>query len=160
MKRTNQLLCLGSFALLMVTGTTISRAQTPHTIQVQVEGLNQDTVYLAHYYGNKLYYSDTTVTDAEGRLSFPGRLYEQCGKHAIVIPGPKYFEFMAVTEDIVIETKASDPSKYVNVIESNENKVFYEFLGFIGERRHGIPSLDGSRVGGRCAGSRAILLRG
>ena len=119
----------------MAIGTTISHAQTPHTIQVQVEGLNLDTVYLAHYYGNKLYYSDTTITDAEGRLTFPGRPYEQCGKHAIVIPGPKYFEFMAVTEDIVIETKASDPSKYVNVIESNENKVFYEFLGFISERR-------------------------
>ena len=58
---------------------------------------------------------------------FPGRPYEQCGKHAIVIPGPKYFEFMAVTEDIVIETKA--PTANVNVIESDENKVFYEFLG-------------------------------
>ena len=135
MKRTNQRLAKGSFALLMVVGTAMGLAQAPHTIQVQVDGLNQDTVYLANYYGNKLYYSDTTVTDAEGRLTFPGRPYEQCGKHAIVIPGPKYFEFMAVTEDIVIETNAADPTANVNVIESDENKVFYEFLGFIGERR-------------------------
>ena len=115
------------FALLMAIGTTISHAQTPHTIQVQVEGLNLDTVYLAHYYGNKLYYPTLQLRMLKSPY-IPCRPYEQCGKHAIVIPGPKYFEFMAVTEDIVIETKASDPSKYVNVIESNENKVFYEFL--------------------------------
>ena len=76
MKRTNQRLAKGSFALLMVAGTAMGLAQKPHTIQVQVNGLNQDTVYLANYYGNKLYYSDTTVTDAEGRLTFPGRPYD------------------------------------------------------------------------------------
>lgn len=119
----------------MISLAMVMNAQEPHAIQVQVEGLNNDTVYLAHYYGNKLYYSDTTITDAKGNLTFPGRPYEQCGKHAIVIPGPKYFEFMAVTEDIVIETKASDPSQYVNIIESDENKVFYAFLDFISERR-------------------------
>ena len=135
MKRHIQPIYMSVIAVVMITLTTVVHAQAPHTIQVQVEGLNNDTVYLAHYYGNKLYYADTTVTNAEGRLTFLGRPYEQCGKHAIVIPGPKYFEFMAVTEDIVIETKASDPSKFVNVIESEENKVFYEFLSFIGERR-------------------------
>ena len=69
MKRTNQRLAKGSFALLMVVGTAMGQAQAlPHTIQVQVDGLNQDTVYLANYYGN-VYYLDTTVTDAEGRLT-------------------------------------------------------------------------------------------
>jgi len=108
---------------------------TKHTIDVTVDGLSNDTVYLAHYYGNKLYYSDTTVTDANGHFTFPGRPYEKCGKHAVVIPGPKYFEFMAVTEDVKINTKASDPTRFVEVIESDENRVFYKFLRFIGERR-------------------------
>lgn len=110
-------------------------SSAPYTIDVTVEGLSHDTVYLAHYYGNKLYYSDTTVTDAKGRLTFPGQPFEKCGKHAIVIPGPKYFEFMAVTENIRIRTKASDPTKYVEVLESEENKVFYDFLSFIQARR-------------------------
>lgn len=108
---------------------------TQHTIDVTVEGLSNDTVYLAHYYGNKLYYSDTTITDAKGHFSFPGRPYEKCGKHAIVIPGPKFFEFMAVTEDVKMTTKASDPTRFVDILESEENKVFYAFLRFIQERR-------------------------
>lgn len=135
MIRHNRPLSTALIASVLMSITVLGYAQSPYTIKVQVEGLNNDTVYLAHYYGNKLYYSDTTITDATGRLSFPGRAYNKCGKHAIVIPGPKYFEFMAVTEDIIIETKAADPSANVKIIESEENKIFYEFLGFIGERR-------------------------
>jgi len=130
-------------ALGSVTPLNSTRAQSDasekeivdYSIDVTVEGLNNDTVYLAHYYGNKLYYSDTTVTDGLGNLSFSGRPYERCGKHAIVIPGPKYFEFMAVTEDVKIRTKASDPSRFVEVLESEENRIFYDFLGFIQDRR-------------------------
>ena len=63
---------------ILMAGAMISmamvNAQEPHAIQVQVEGLNNDTVYLAHYYGNKLYYSDTTITDAKGNLTFPPTL--------------------------------------------------------------------------------------
>jgi len=130
----------GILAVLMTVSVTgICQKDMPsltkHTIDVTVDGLSNDTVYLAHYYGNKLYYSDTTVTDANGHFTFPGRPYEKCGKHAVVIPGPKYFEFMAVTEDVKINTKASDPTRFVEVIESDENRVFYKFLRFIGERR-------------------------
>ncbi len=113
-----------------------SAAQSPaYSIDVTIEGLSNDTVYLAHYYGNKLYYSDTAITSLAGQVVFPGRAYDKCGKHAIVMPGPKYFEFLAVTENIVLKTKASDPTRYVEVIESAENKVFYDYLGFIQERR-------------------------
>lgn len=119
--------------MIFVSG--MAQSSPEYTIDVTVEGLNNDTVYLAHYYGNKLYYADTTITDASGHLQFPGQPFEKCGKHAIVIPGPKYFEFMAVTEDIVIKTKASDPTKHVEVIESEENRVFYAFLNFISQRR-------------------------
>lgn len=130
--------CTGLMVLipgvLMAQNKTIAPVKS-HKIQVQVEGLNQDTVYLAHYYGNKLYYADTTITDNKGNFEFEGRAPEACGKHAIVIPGPKYFEFLAVTEDIALKTKSSDPTRFVEVIESDENKIFYNYLKFIQERR-------------------------
>ncbi len=141
MKGIIQLVTLISFgsAVSMPSGLGQNGAQAnsslDYAIDVKIDGLVNDTVYLAHYYGNKLYYSDTTVTDDAGNLSFPGRTFERCGKHAIVIPGPKYFEFMAVTEDIKIRTKASDPTRFVEVIQSEENRIFYDFLGFIQDRR-------------------------
>ena len=110
-------------------------AQQDYVIDVTIDGLSNDTVYLAHYYGNKLYYADTAVTSATGQVIFPGQAFEKCGKHAIVMPGPKYFEFIAVAEDVVLTTKADDPTRYVKVIKSDENRVFYDYLGFIQKRR-------------------------
>jgi len=114
---------------------TLFAQETDYSIDVTIDGLSNDTVYLAHYYGNKLYYADTAITSASGQVIFPGRPYEKCGKHAIVMPGPKYFEFLAVAENVVLSTKASDPTRYVEVLESEENRVFYDYLSFIQNRR-------------------------
>ena len=43
---------------------TIGQAQNDLT--VHVEGLGADTVYLAHYYGAKLFYNDTALANADG----------------------------------------------------------------------------------------------
>ena len=78
-----------------------------------------------------MYYADTTVADLDGRIHFNGRLAEECGKYAIVMPGPKYFEFLAVEENIVIETSEKDPTGDVVIIESNENELFYDYMDFL-----------------------------
>ena len=44
--------------------------QAQHDLTVHVEGLGADTVYLAHYYGAKLFYNDTAVANAEGTVRF------------------------------------------------------------------------------------------
>jgi hypothetical protein len=127
-----------TLALSVFTALTLTSelsAQQDYVIDVTIDGLSNDTVYLAHYYGNKLYYADTAVTSATGKVIFPGQAFEKCGKHAIVMPGPKYFEFLAVAEDVVLTTKADDPTRYVKVIKSDENRVFYDYLGFIQKRR-------------------------
>ena len=141
MKTTNmiQKLRVSAIALAtmwsMTSVHTLFAQETDYSIDVTIDGLSNDTVYLAHYYGNKLYYADTAITSASGQVIFPGRPYEKCGKHAIVMPGPKYFEFLAVTENVVLSTKASDPTRYVEVLESEENRVFYDYLSFIQSRR-------------------------
>ncbi len=127
-------LALGFYTAMSLTGQLAAQTND-YVIDVTIDGLSSDTVYLAHYYGNKLYYADTAVTSASGQVVFPGRTFEKCGKHAIVMPGPKYFEFLAVAEDVVLTTKANDPTRYVEVIKSDENKVFYDYLGFIQKRR-------------------------
>ena len=56
---------------------------------VHVDGLN-DTVYLANYYGAKLFYNDTAIADAKARI-FKGKPFEEvqvCRGGA----WPKFFE--------------------------------------------------------------------
>jgi thiol-disulfide isomerase/thioredoxin len=135
-----------------------------HSIDVTIDGISGDTIFLAHYYGNKMYYADTTVADSNGRVHFDGRIKEECGKHAIVMPGPKIFEFLAVEEDIVIHTSAKDPSGDLVVKQSQENLLFYNYMGFLAERRsialpHEATLADSSASESDISAAREVLMR-
>lgn len=124
-----------SACLLFMTLAGQTAAQSSHTITLEIEGLSHDTVYLANYYGEKMFYADTAITDGRGKAVFEGRAYEKCGKFAAVIPGPKFFEFLAVEEDIHIKTKAAQPAAFIEVVASEENRLFYDYLKFLQDKR-------------------------
>ena len=46
-----------------------------------IDGLSNDTIYLANYYGAKLFYNDTAVTDANGTVTFSGKAFDEGGKY-------------------------------------------------------------------------------
>lgn len=131
-------------ALMLVWACTgqLPAQDAPYTITLEIEGLSNDTVYLANYYGEKMFYADTAITDARGKVVFEGRSFEQCGKFAAVIPGPKFFEFLAVSEDIHIKTKAAQPAAFIEVIESPENEIFYDYLKFLQDKRQEAGPLE------------------
>ena len=85
--------------------------QAQNDLTVHVEGLGADTVYLAHYYGAKLFYNDTAVANAEGTVRFEGKPRNEGGKYAVVLPGPKFFEFLMVEEPMEFKTTATNPAK-------------------------------------------------
>lgn len=112
-------------------------------INVTVDGLGADTVYLANYYGSKLFYNDTTVANSNGSFSFNGKKYDQCGKYAIVLPGPVFFDFMLVEEPMEFHTSIVNPQGDMQVVKSEENKVFYDYLRFINSLRQERAPHDG-----------------
>lgn len=106
-----------------------------HSIKIRVKGLANKPVYLANYYGEKLYYNDTTITDANGLATFKGKAYDQCGKYAVVIPGPKFFDLIITEEDIDVETDTLDLSGHLKVNKSKENTEFLSYYRFITKQR-------------------------
>ena len=106
-----------------------------HELKVHIEGLSGDTIYLAHYYGAKLFYNDTAVADHNGTVTFQGKPFDEGGKYAVVAPGPKFFEFQMVDDPMEFRTTAANPAKDVQVIQSKENEVFYGYLEFIQKKR-------------------------
>ena len=54
----------------------------------------------------------------------------------MVLPGPKFFEFLMVEEPMEFQTTASDPAKDLEVIQSKENDVFYGYMKFIQQKRN------------------------
>lgn len=107
-----------------------------HPIKVRVTGIADTTVYLANYYGEKLFYNDTARADASGYFEFTGKKAEDGGKYAIVVPGPKYFEILVSDEPIHIETSNTDMVGDLKVIESRENKLFVDYMRFIQDKRN------------------------
>ncbi|MDA9756213.1 DUF5106 domain-containing protein, partial [Flavobacteriales bacterium] len=110
-------------------------ATLPNNLVVHIDGLSNDTIYLANYYGAKLFYNDTAVTDAKGTVTFDGKPFAEGGKYAVVLPGPKFFEFLMVNEPMEFKTTSTDPAGDLEVIQSKENDVFYGYLSFLKKKR-------------------------
>ena len=121
--------------LSLIACITLSLAAQKHDVVVKIDGLGADTVYLANYYGSRLFYNDTTVANPEGVFSFEGKEFDECGKYAIVLPGPVYFDFMMVNEPMEFHTTLRNPQGDMKVVESEENMVFYDYLRFINDLR-------------------------
>lgn len=133
------MLILAAFAAVNISTAHAQKAKSPSEqlpYQFAVNGVNDTVVYLANYYGEKLFYADTAYADSKGRFGFKKMKPESEGKFAVVTPGPKYFEIIiADGERIVIETDTADFIDNMNVIESENNKIMYDYIDFLAERK-------------------------
>ncbi len=123
------LLLIAAFALGSL------KAQDKRELKFTIEGTARDTVYLANYYGNKLYYSDTTVANASGVSVFKRPQGYKAGVYAVVIPGPKYFEF--VVNEPVVEMKSDTTAlnEHLTVVRSDENKLFLTYVRYLAGKK-------------------------
>lgn len=119
-----------SISVLMTIGLSAQDA-----IRVKVHGVSDAEVYLANYYGEKLFYNDTARADVNGYFEFARKPAEEGGKYAVVVPGPKYFEIIVTDEPIHIETHENDLIGKMVVHESNENKLLIDYMRFIQDKR-------------------------
>jgi len=119
-----------SFLLLLLI-CTISNAQKKdeHLLEFKINGIQNDTVYLANYYGDKLYYRDTAIADANGSFQFTEE-YDG-GIYAVVVPGPKYFEFLMNEPAFSMETDIVDFNKNMKIHGSKENSLFFDYIDFL-----------------------------
>jgi peroxiredoxin len=132
------LICIAASTLSAQSGKSTAR----YTISGKISGLKDTAVYLANYYGNKLYYNDTARVDAKGNFSFEGKPYSECGKYAFVMPGPKYFDFIVAEENIFIEADSSNNVEKIRFRESKNNQLFYDYIRFINGKRKEREPID------------------
>ena len=117
------LLCSGT-----ITNTFSQNTSDQRRIDVTVAGVSKDTIYLANYYGNKLYYADTTMADAKGHFVFQRKSGYKAGVYAVVVPGPKYFEILVDEPEIVLHTDTADLLGHLVVKKSQQNQLFVDYI--------------------------------
>ena len=119
------------FVFLAMTSSVIF---AQNTLKFKIVGAKDTTIFLANYYGNKLYYSDTAKCNANGEVTFSTKKKFDPGMYAVVLSG-KFFEIVVNNENVNIESNRKDLPGSVVVKQSEENKVFYDYVGFINKKR-------------------------
>jgi thiol-disulfide isomerase/thioredoxin len=122
-----------------------AQAQDQRKLEFTIKGLSKDTVYLANYYGSKLYYNDTALADAGGRVVFARPKGYKAGVYAVVVPGPKYFEILVNEPLVQIETDKEDLMGGLVVKKSRENQVFLDYVRFINAKRSEADAVNKER---------------
>lgn len=119
---------------MFVMAATSLSAQVKYTVSGHIDGLKDTTVYLANYYGNKLYYNDTTEIDSKGNFSFAGKPYNECGKYAVVVPGNNRFDIIIDQENVVLDFTSDCRIENLKIKESKNNKIFYDYIFYISDK--------------------------
>ncbi len=130
------------FACVLMLSGVIS---AQHKLEFKVVGAEDSTMKLIRYYGDKLFYADTAVADASGKVAFDGSWADKPGMYAVMGPGQKWFEVILNKEDVYIETALDNFVGKMDVKKSKENSLFYNYIKWIGGKRKSSESLINQR---------------
>ena len=132
-------------SFLLLIAVTSSAAYGQNSIQVKIADHADSTLYLIRYYGEKLYYADTAQADKNGVASFDAAYTEKPGMYMIMNKAQQRFEILLNNEDVSIETDIKDPVKSMKIKSSEENKLFYGYIRYIGDQRKLRDELDNQK---------------
>tara|TARA_Y100001933_G_C18968505_1_gene551418 strand:+ start:179 stop:1645 length:1467 start_codon:yes stop_codon:yes gene_type:complete len=103
-------------------------------LKFKIVDLQDTTVFLARYFGERLYYADTAISKNQNVVFNTKKLVG--GVYAVVCPGSKYFEFIVTDEDVIMETKLDDFIGSMKVIKSENNKIFYGYINYLNQKKN------------------------
>lgn len=120
---------------ILFTGTITLFAQSTE-IKIKFKTFRNQDIYLGFHYGENKYIRDTAHIDNKGIVVFNDKKQEiKGGIYLIVTPDMNYFEFIVAEKRIYLETDTGDFIKKMKVIESEENKIFFEYLKYIDQKQ-------------------------
>ena len=123
-------------SLIFLTGFICFAANDGHKLEFKIKGIKDTTIYMASYFGSKQYYKDTAQVDNNGYFVFEGKDALPGGIYSVVMPDKKsYFEFIVNDQHFSMETEKNFLIPRMKVKGSEENKKFYEYLGFISKQQ-------------------------
>jgi len=112
-----------------------------YEVKVKIDGYSHDTLILGYRLGSKTYVRDTTVgRDTKGYYVFKKDTILEGGVYLILTkPNNYYFEFLVSGDNeqhLTLDTKieGADMVKNLKVQGSEDNRVFVEYLHYLGKK--------------------------
>lgn len=110
-----------------------------YEFKIKIHGLADTTIMFGHHYGASQYVIDTVPINSKGEAILKSIDTLQGGIYLVVAPSLKnrYFEMIVsgFESGFSMETDTTDFVKNMKVSGSIENKIFYEDLNFISQKR-------------------------
>jgi thiol-disulfide isomerase/thioredoxin len=105
-------------------------------IKIQITGVADTNVILAHYLNKSIYPDDTVQVDSKGKTVFSGKKSLPQGMYVIYLPGSKYFELMmGDDQSFSLVTDTINFVKDMRVEGSPDNEIFFSFQNYMIEKR-------------------------
>jgi thiol-disulfide isomerase/thioredoxin len=130
--------------MVLVIVKTATAAPKGYKISVKLSGSNDTCLLLAHYYGNKQYLDDTAYRNKQGVFEFLGT--DKLPEGMYIIAGQsktRYFDFFLTnSQQMEFNCNPTDVVKTMEVKGSDENKKFYAYIRFLGDKQSEIEPLN------------------
>lgn len=115
--------------LVLIVSALTSFAAGGYKIKFNFKQLNEGTIKLAYYYGDKQYVKDTAIVDKTGKVEFSGKEDLPAGIYLVVFPSTKYFEILVDKEQkFTVDVDTTDLIFGVKINGSKDNVDFYQYL--------------------------------
>lgn len=104
-----------------------------YQIDVQLEGFEKDSIFLAYYFGNSQYLKDTAI-GKEGMFQFKGDEALKEGVYMVVLPPDNQFFQILLNkneQNFSIRANSAEINQTIKIKGSADNALFYDYLNFI-----------------------------
>lgn len=114
-----------------------------YRIEVTISDFKDTTVYLANYYGDKTYMTDTAFADSKGKAVFEGNEPLPGGLYILAIGKNRVLEFIVNQEQrFSMNTYGPDFVENMKISGSPENDLFYDYMRFNGSKYKEVQPLQ------------------
>ncbi|MCK5822106.1 MAG: DUF5106 domain-containing protein [Bacteroidales bacterium] len=117
--------------LALVSGLTEIKAQdkeSGYSIQVEIQGISDTTLILAHRYGDKFFTDDTLRLNSNGIGAFNGEEQLLSGMYQIVFPDKSFFDFFIEdNQHFLVKTKLGSFIENNISIGNRYNQLFFDW---------------------------------
>lgn len=118
------------FLLLLSASLTIKAAG--YKIDLTINGLHNNTVYLGNYYGNSYLITDTVKLNTGGQGTFSDNKKLPHGLYMVLLPGGSYFDIIIGKEQVFsITTDTIDYIGHMQISGSKENRNFIAYQQYM-----------------------------
>ncbi|MBK9359460.1 MAG: DUF5106 domain-containing protein [Bacteroidales bacterium] len=122
--------------ILLFSASLVS-AQKAYKINIQIEGLKDSLILLAHYSGDKQLVADTAFRSKENNYTFTGSVSLPEGMYFIAGSNKnKLFDFIVSgKQEFTITGKKEKLPASLGIKNSNENQIFFDYVRFLSEKQ-------------------------